>query len=130
MLNTRKFWSVGGAVYDSNNYSVVLFRGASETQLKNAVHGLRIVGGFCYALQGVFRSVGLFLFAGVCSCMPVLFSGVLWRFLRHCGRRFRFDIAVCALLFALVCSVMGQILSLLRFVGVGSILYRVIFYRS
>ena len=34
-----------GKLYDFNNYSIVLFRRATQTQLKNAVHGLRIVGG-------------------------------------------------------------------------------------
>ena len=65
----------------------------------------------------------MFLYAGFVFGRSVAFSG-------HCGRCFRFGVAVCALLFALVCSVTGQILSLLRFAGVGSILYSVIFYRS
>ena len=88
------------------------------------------MGGFCYALRGVFTLLGafsfcgrVFLYAGFVSVRSVAFSG-------HCGRYFQFDIAVCALLFVLSCSVMGQILSLLRFAGVGSILYSVIFYRS
>ena len=48
-------------------------------------------------------------------------------FFGYCGRCFSFGVAVCALLFVLVCSIMGQILLVLRFVGVGGILYRVIF---
>lgn len=44
--------------------------------------------------------------------------------LRWC---FSFGVAVCVLLFVLVCSVMPLKLSVLRFVGVGGILYRVIF---
>ena len=56
----------------------------------------------------------MFLYAGFVFGRSVAFSG-------HCGRRFRFGVAVCALLFALVCSVTGQILYLLRFVGVGSV---------
>ena len=65
----------------------------------------------------------MFLYAGFVFGRSVAFSG-------HCGRCFRFGVAVCALLFALVSSVTGQILSILRFAGVGSILYRAIFYRS
>ena len=56
----------------------------------------------------------MFLYAVFVSRRSVAFSG-------HCGRCFRFGIAVCTLLFALVCSVTGQILSLLRFAGVGGI---------
>ena len=62
----------------------------------------------------------MFLYAVFVFGRSVAFSG-------HCGRCFRFGIAVCALLFALVRSVTGQILSMLRFVCGGSILYRVIF---
>jgi hypothetical protein len=51
----------------------------------------------------------------------------VWRFWRLSVGVFLFGVAVCVLLFVLVCSVMGQFLSLLRFCGVGSILYRAIF---
>ena len=44
--------------------------------------------------------------------------------LRGC---FSFGVAFVASPFVLVCSVMAQILLVLRFVGVGGILYRVIF---
>jgi hypothetical protein len=47
--------------------------------------------------------------------------------LRWC---FRFCVAVCMLLFALLCSVIGLFLSLLRFGVGGSILYMAIFYRA
>ena len=41
---------------------------------------------------------------------------------------FSFRVAFAVLLFVLGCSVIGLFLSLLRFVGVGSILYRSIFF--
>ena len=88
------------------------------------------MGGFCYALQGVFSLCGAFSFCGRVFLYAVFVFGCSVAFSGHCGRCFRFDIAVCALLFALVCSVTGQILSLLRFASVGSILYSVIFYRA
>jgi hypothetical protein len=40
--------------YGYYNYSFVLFRGTTQTQLKNAVHGFRIVGGFSLCLAGRF----------------------------------------------------------------------------
>ena len=52
------------------------------------------------------RSVGLFLFVGVCSCMPFLFSGVLWRFWGIVGGVFGLGVAFALLLFALARSVM------------------------
>ena len=77
-----------------------------------------------FLLCGAFSFCGrVFLYAVFVFGRSVAFSG-------HCGRCFRFGVAVCALLFVLVCSVTGQILSLLRFAGVGGILYSVIFYRS
>lgn len=65
----------------------------------------------------------MFLYAVFVFVRCVAFSG-------HCGRCFAFGVAVCVLLFILACSVMAQILLVLRFAGVGSILYRVIFYRA
>ena len=60
----------------------------------------------------------------------VFVSGACKAFLGHCGRCFSFGVVVCVLLFVLLCSVMPQILLVWAFVGVGSILYRAIFYRS
>ena len=57
-------------------------------------------------------------------------SEALKRFFAALRGCFSFRVAFVVLLFVLLCSVMGQILSLLRFVGVGGILYRVIFNRS
>ena len=51
----------------------------------------------------------------------------LKRFLAALRVCFSFRVAFVVLLFVLLCSVMAQILLVLRFVGVGSILYRVIF---
>ena len=62
---------------------------------------------FLYALQGVFGSVGLFLFVGVCSCMPFLFSELVKRFRGIVGGVFGLGVAVCVLLFVLLCSVMA-----------------------
>ena len=57
----------------------------------------------------------------------VFVFGACKAFSGHCGRCFSFGVAFAVLLFALVCSVMALKLSVLRFVGVGGILYRVIF---
>jgi hypothetical protein len=96
--------------------------------MPSAVFGSSAV--FLFALRAFFRSVGRFLFVGACSCMPFLFSGVLWRFRGIVGGVFGLGVAFVSLLFALACSVIGQILLVSRFAGVGSILYRVIFCRS
>ena len=77
-----------------------------------------------------FLLCGAFSFCGRVFLYAVFVFGACKAFLGHCGRCFRFGVAVCVLLFVLVCSVMAQILLVLRFVGVGSILYRVIFYQS
>lgn len=77
------------------------------------------MGGFSYALQGVFSLCGAFSFFGCVFLYAVFVFGRSVAFLGHCGRRFRFGVAVCVLLFVLICFVMAQILLVLRFVGVG-----------
>lgn len=82
---------------------------------------------FLYALQGVFSLCGAFsFFVGVRIYAADVF-GACKAFSGHCGRCFSFGVAFAVLLFVLGCSVIGLFLSLLRFVGVGGILYRVIF---
>ena len=118
----------GGRRGDIINYCIVLFRRAAKTQLKNiAVHGLRIVGGFSLCLAGRFSLCGAFSFCGCVVLYAVFVFGACKAFSGHCGRCFRFGVADCVLLFVLICSVMPLKLSVLRFVGVGGILYRVIF---
>lgn len=82
---------------------------------------------FLYALQGVFALCRAFYF---CVCVRIYAaarSKALKRFLAALRGCFSFGVAVVVLLFVLVCSVMPIKLSVLRFVGVGGILYRVIF---
>jgi hypothetical protein len=63
----------------------------------------------------------------LCAGFVFVRCGAFLVALRWC---FRSLFVFCLLLFVLLCSVIRQILSLLRFVGVGGILYRVIFNRS
>ena len=65
----------------------------------------------------------MFLYDGFVFVRSAAFLAAL----RWC---FRFGVAVCVLLFVLIFYVIGQILSLLRFACVGSILYRAEFYRA
>lgn len=62
-----------------------------------------------------------FSFCGCVFLYAVFVFGRCVAFLAALRWCFRFGVAVCVLLFVLICSVMGQILSLLRFVGVGSV---------
>ena len=59
----------------------------------------------------------------------VIRSEALKRFLAALCWCFSFCVALCVLLFVFVCSVMPLKLPVLRFVGVGGILYRVNFPR-
>ena len=85
---------------------------------------------FIYALQGVFSLCGAFSFFGCVFLYAVFVFVRCVAFLAALRWCFRFGVAVCVLLFVLICSVMAKILLVLRFVVVGSILYRVIFYPS
>ena len=70
-----------------------------------------------------------FSFCGFVFLYAVFVFGRCGAFSGHCGRCFSLGVAFAVLLFVLVCSVTPLKLSVLRFVGVGSILYRLIFPR-
>ena len=87
------------------------------------------MGGFSFCLAGRFALCGAFSFCGCVFLYAVFVFGACKAFLGHCGRRFRFCVAVCMLLFVLICSVIGLFLFLWRFVGVGGVFYRANFPR-
>lgn len=76
---------------------------------------VQIVGGFLFASLGVFSLCGAFSFCGCVFLYAVFVFVRSVAFWGHCGLCFRFGVAFVVLLFVLVCSVMGQILSVLRF---------------
>ena len=77
--------------------------------------------------RAFFSLCGAFSFFRCMRIYAAIRCEALKRFLAALCWCFSFGIAGCVLLFCFVCSVMRQFLSLLRFVGVGVILYRVIF---
>lgn len=78
--------------------------------------------------RAFFSLCGAFSFCAGVLIYAAIRSEALKRFFAALRVCFSFRVAFVVLLFVLVFSVMAQILLVLRFVGVGGILYRAIFF--
>lgn len=82
---------------------------------------VQIVGGFSLCLAGRFLLCGAFSFCGCVFLYAVFVFGRCVAFLAALRWCFRFGVAVCVLLFVLICSVMPLILLVTAFYGVGGV---------
>ena len=99
----------------------MLFRRATQTQLKNAVHGLRIAGGFSFCLAGRFLLCGAFSFCGCVFLYAVFVFGRSDAFLSALRACFRVCFASPFPFLRCDMPVEAQILLVRAFCGVGSV---------